>query len=96
MHYAVLCVIVFFPHITRAELSLFRWSTKGGDPASVPAATCWGRFAAGMRSRGTADSSIPVAQKWSPNSECHKEETHGERIWEDFFSFSACVCVLRH
>lgn len=63
---------------TRAELSVLRWSAKVGYPASVPAAVCWGHPAARVWSCGTADPSIPVAQKWSPDPQRHKEETHGE------------------
>lgn len=69
---------------TRAELSFLRRSAEVGDPASVTAAACWGKPAAGVWSRGTADPSVPVAQEWSPSSQRHKEETRGEEIivWE--------------
>lgn len=68
------------PSATRAELSFLRWAAEVGDPASVTAAACWGKPAAGMWSCGTADPSVPVAQEWSPGSQRHKEETGGEEI----------------
>lgn len=68
------------PCTTRAKLSFLRGSAEVGDPASVTASTCWGKPAAGVWSCGTADPSLSVAQKWSPGSECHKEETGGEEF----------------
>lgn len=70
----------FLPSASRAELPFLRGSAEVGDPASVTAATCWGQPAAGVWSCGTADPSLPVAQKWSPGSKRHKEETGGEEI----------------
>lgn len=71
---------LFLLSATRAELSFLRGSAEVGDPASVTAATCWGKSAAGVWSCRTADPSLPVAQKWSPGSKRHKEETGGKDI----------------
>ena len=67
-----------FFHSNRAELSFLRWSAEVGDTSPVSAATCWWNPAAGVRSRGTAHPSIPVAQKRSPNPKLHKKKTHGD------------------
>lgn len=60
---------------TRAELSFHRWRAEVGDPATYTAAAHWGKPAAGVRRRGTADPSVPVVQEQRPHSRGHKEET---------------------
>lgn len=73
------------PPATRAYLPFFRRAAEGGDPASAAAATHWGKPAAGVWSRGTAHPSVPVAQKRSPDSQRHEEETGGEGMVVSYY-----------